>query len=198
MAGFFVILSKFKMKIAVFIDGSNFYSKLKELKIKHTSQFDYNGFILSLTKGTKPMYVGYYVGQVRKEKNNPKSELLYSHQQKLFAHLQANIPDIKIVRGHIQNYNGIYKEKGVDVRLALDLYSLAIENTYDKAILISSDSDLVPAVRMVQARNKEVEYIGFSHNTSMALIKECKSKRLLNFDDVYSFSCEKNHESSNL
>lgn len=176
------------MKIAVFIDGSNFYSKLKELKIKHTSHFDYHGFISHLTKSIKSAYVGYYVGQVRKEKNNPKSALLYANQQKLFAHLQANIPNVKIVRGHIQNYNDIYKEKGVDVRLALDLYSLAIEDKFDKAILISSDSDLIPAVRMVQAKKKEVEYIGFSHNTSMALIKECKSKRLLNFDDVNPFS----------
>src|SRR3989344_570840 len=87
---------------------------------------------------------------IRKEKGNTKSELLYANQQKLFAHLQQTVPQIKIIRGHIQNYNGIYKEKGVDVRLALDLYSLAIENKYDKAILISSDSDLVPAVRMVQ------------------------------------------------
>lgn len=175
------------MKIAVFIDGSNFYSKLKELKIKHTSKFDYKGFILKLSKGVKPVYVGYYVGQVRKEKNNPKSEVLYANQQKLFAYLQSNIPNVKIVRGHIQNYNGIYKEKGVDVRLALDLYSLAIKNKYDKAILISSDSDLVPAVRMVQAKKKEIEYIGFSHNTSLALIKECKAKRLLTFDDIQHF-----------
>ena len=175
------------MKIAVFIDGSNFYSKLKELKIRHTSKFDFRGFVQKLTKETPQTYIGYYVGQVRKEKENSKSELLYSHQQKLFAHLQATIPQIKIVRGHIQNYNGVYKEKGVDVRIALDLYRLAIENQYDKAILISSDSDLVPAVKMVQALGKEVEYVGFSHNTSMALIKECKAKRLLARDDLMAF-----------
>lgn len=176
------------MKIAVFIDGSNFYSKLKELDIKQTSRFDYNGFVLNLTKGIKPVYVGYYVGQIRKEKNNKKSEALYANQQKLFAHLASNIPDVKIIRGHIQNYNGIYKEKGVDVRLALDLYRLAIEDKYDTAILISSDSDLVPAAKMVQERGKEVEYIGFSHNASLALIKECKSKRLLHFDDINPFA----------
>lgn len=184
MAGFFKF---FTMKIAIFIDGSNFYSKLKEVKIKHTSHFDYHGFISYLTKNVKPVYVGYYVGQIRKEKNNPKSDLLYANQQKLFAHLQTNIPEVKIVRGHIQNYNGIYKEKGVDVRLALNFYSLAVENKFDKAILISSDSDLVPAVRMVQAKKKAVEYIGFSHNTSMALIKECKSKRILAYDDILPF-----------
>lgn len=185
MAGFFII---FKMKVAVFIDGSNFYGKLKELNIKHTSKFDFIGFAQNLTKGKSLTYIGYYVGQVRKEKGNAKSELLYANQQKLFAHLQKTIPQIKIIRGHIQNYNGIYKEKGVDVRIALDLFRLAIENQYDKAVLLSSDSDLIPAVRMVQARGKEIEYIGFSHNTSMALIKECKAKRLLTSDDINPFS----------
>lgn len=179
------------MKIAIFIDGSNLYRKLKKLKLKHTSNFDYNSFILSLTKRTVPAYVGYYVGQVRKENNNPKSEILYANQQKLFAHLKLNIPGVQIVRGHIQNYNGIYKEKGVDVRLALDLYRLTIENQYDKAILISSDSDLAPAVKMVQEKGKDVEYIGFSHNPSFALIKICNSKRLLALDDVATFEYKK-------
>jgi len=175
------------MKIAVFIDGSNFYSKLKELGVKHSSQFNYWGFIQSLTKNINPTYIGYYVGQTRKEKNNPKSQTLYANQQKFFAYLKSNIQGVQIVRGHIQNFNGVYKEKGVDVRLALDIYKLGNDGAYDKAILISSDSDLIPAIRMVQAQNKEIEYIGFSHKPSIALIKESKSKRLLDYDDLSPF-----------
>ncbi len=166
------------------------YSKFKELNIPHTSQFDYKGLILHITKAAPPIYVGYYVGQVRKEKKNAKSELLYANQQRLFSYLQSNIQGIEIVRGHIQNYNGVYKEKGVDVRIALDLFRLAIEDSYDKAILISSDSDLLPAVRMVQAKGKEVEYIGFSHNPSLALVKECRSQRLIARDDLLPFVWE--------
>lgn len=179
------------MKIAIFIDGSNFYSKLKDLNIVNTSQFDFRGFVQSLVKDNEIAYFGYYVGQVRREKNNLKSEILYENQQRLFAHLTIKIPNVVIVRGHIQNYNGVYKEKGVDVKLALDLYRLANENLYDKAILISSDSDLIPAVRMAQEIDgKEVEYIGFSHNPSIALIKECKAKRLLITDDVKPFEAK--------
>jgi len=178
------------MKVAIFIDGSNFYSKLKELQIQGTSKFDYNSFILYLSKNIAPVYIGYYVGQIRKEKDNQKSEALYSNQQKIFAHLESTVPSIKIIRGHIQNFNGVYKEKGVDVRLALDIYKLANENIYEKAILISSDSDLIPAVRMVQAQDKEIEYIGFSHNSSIALIKECKTKRLLTPEDVSPYSSQ--------
>lgn len=180
------------MKIAVFIDGSNFYRKLKELNIVNTSNFDFKSFILKLTNNIEPSYIGYYVGQIRKERGNSKSEILYSKQQKLFSHLELNCPGIKIVRGHIQNYNGVYKEKGVDVRLALDLYKLAIDKIYERALLLSSDSDLVPAVKMVQTNDKiMVEYIGFSHNSSIALFKECISKRLLTINDIIPFAIQK-------
>jgi uncharacterized LabA/DUF88 family protein len=188
MAGFLII---FLMKIAVFIDGSNLYSKLKELKIISTSKFDYWGFIKFLTKSAGANYIGYYVGQIRKEPKNPKSEKLYADQQKIFVHLQSNISGIQIVRGHIQNFNGIYKEKGVDVRLALDLYKLANEDLYDKAILISSDSDLIPSIKMVKELKKEVEYIGFSPSPSIALLKECNIKRLLTYDDLLPFEHKK-------
>ena len=171
----------------MFIDGSNFYRKLKDLGIKNTSKFDYLGFTKSVIKTDDLVYIGYYVGQVRKEKDNEKSQHLYGNQQKLFTHLESSVPSLQIVRGHIQNFNGTYKEKGVDVRLALDIYKLANKNIYDKAILISSDSDLIPAIRMVQEEGKEIEYIGFSHKSSIALIKECKSKRLLMLDDVKPF-----------
>lgn len=175
------------MRTAVFIDGGNFYRKLKDLKIKNTSKFDYFSFIKSLIKSDELTYIGYYVGQIRKEENNEKSRLLYSNQQKLFTHLESNIQNLKIIRGHIQNFNGTYKEKGVDVRLALDIYKLANKNSYDKAILLSSDSDLIPAIRMVQENGKEVEYIGFSHCPSIAMIKECKSKRLLLLENIKPF-----------
>lgn len=178
------------MRCAVFIDGGNFYSKLKDLKIKHTSKFDFQNFIKSITGGIAPSFVGYYVGQVRKEKGNLKSEMLYANQQKLFVHLQKNMPGVNIIRGHIQNHNGVYKEKGVDVRLALDIYKLGTENSYDRAILLSSDSDLLPAVKMVQQKGKEVEYIGFSHLPSIALLKECKAKRLLSERDVKPFEAK--------
>lgn len=142
------------MKVAVFIDGSNLYSKLKGLQVKATSEFDYLGFVKHLVKDGELTYVGYYVGQVRVEKNNPRSEALYSNQQKFFHHLSTQVPNIEIVRGHIQNLNGVYKEKGVDVRLALDIYKLANQNLYDRAIVVSSDSDLLPAIRMAQASSK--------------------------------------------
>jgi uncharacterized LabA/DUF88 family protein len=176
------------MKIAVFIDGNNLANKLKEMNIKNFNQFDYWQFILSLTGNVKPKYIGYYVGQIRKEVNNPKSVQLFAKQQKLFTYLQTNVPHLQIIRGHIQKFNQRYQEKGVDVRLALDVFKHITDFNFHKAIILSSDTDLLPVVKMVQnMKNKVVEYVGFSHQPARALWKECKVGKLLKRKEVQGF-----------
>ncbi len=47
-------------------------------------------------------------------------------------------------------------EKGVDTAIVTDLLSLAGENAYEVAILVSSDADHIPAVEWIQARGRKV------------------------------------------
>jgi hypothetical protein len=47
-------------------------------------------------------------------------------------------------------------EKGVDTAIVTDLLSLAGENAYDVAVLLSSDADHIPAVEWVQSRGFKV------------------------------------------
>jgi len=54
---------------------------------------------------------------------------------------------IYVYRGYI---SGVGKEKGVDVSIAIDLVNLAYENPYDLAIVVSSDRDLGPAIRLAR------------------------------------------------
>jgi len=178
----------FLCRTAVFIDGGNLYRRLKDLNIKSTGKFDYMGLIRSLANNDRLVYVGYYVGQVKIERENDKSTELHANQQRLFASLEKSIPNIKIVKGRIQNFKGLYKEKGVDVRLALDIYRLANENLYDKALIISSDSDLIPAIELVKTmENKTVEYIGFSNRSSIELMRKCHSKQILDYSYLKQF-----------
>lgn len=46
-------------------------------------------------------------------------------------------------------------------------------------ILVSSDTDLIPAIVKVRSMKKKVEYIGFSHKPSYALIANSNVRRLL-------------------
>lgn len=44
-----------------------------------------------------------------------------------------------------------HEEKQTDVNIATQLFKLAVEDRYDKALVISGDSDLVPAIKAVRA-----------------------------------------------
>lgn len=49
------------------------------------------------------------------------------------------------------------REKGVDVALAVDLVRLAVKGAYDVAVVMSTDTDLVPAVEAVVELGVRVE-----------------------------------------
>jgi len=173
-----------KKKVSVLIDGSNFYHRLKELGFKNLLQFDFNGFFKFLVSKDKLVSACYYVGQIRTEKNNKKSYKLFKAQRKLFSHLEKQ--KIKIYRGYILKSDS-YHEKGVDVKIALDILIGAYENLYDKVILLSSDTDLLPAIDKAVSLGKTVQYLGFSHNPSHAMITHAKPAKLLAKDDLEPF-----------
>lgn len=53
-------------------------------------------------------------------------------------------------------------EKGVDTRIVTDLFTGAINQTYDVALLISNDSDFCPAIQTIQDRlDKQIIHVGF-------------------------------------
>lgn len=82
---------------------------------------------------------------------------------------------------------GRIREKGVDVKLALDVAIGAADDLYDTAIIISSDTDLVPAVKYARYKKKNVEYVGFAGAPSFGMIKECSSQRLFARTDLLPF-----------
>jgi hypothetical protein len=52
-------------------------------------------------------------------------------------------------------------EKGVDAAIVTDMLSLAWQNAYDIAVLVTSDVDFVPAVQKVQERGLKVVNAGW-------------------------------------
>lgn len=175
----------------VFIDGNNFYFKLKELTSRLDSSFsllnfDFGKFAEWLVKPNKLVEVHYYLGAVRRQKNNQKSEELYANQQRLFRKLQRQ--NITITLGQlIQHPDRTYHEKGVDVRFAVEMIRFARKNKYDIAYLVSSDTDLVAAIEEVRAFGKTVQYVGISKGQSFGLSKAANDVRLLRPEDIEQF-----------
>lgn len=173
-------------RVAIYIDGSNLFYKLRAypFQIPHLTHFNYRAFAQFLAQKRTIVFCNYYIGVVRAKQNNKKGQQLRSEQQRLFAHLQSAEQRFCLKKGYIMNTNGTYHEKGVDVQLAVDLLVGAYENIYDTAILVSSDTDLIPAIKKVQYLEKKVEYIGFTHQPSYALQRIAAYTQLLTKDDL--------------
>jgi uncharacterized LabA/DUF88 family protein len=177
-----------KERVLVIFDGSNFYHilKNKEVEIHGTLRFQYRRIAEWLSNGRDVVEIRYYVGVAKFDKNNPeKSQRIVSSQQKLFAELEKQ--KIKLVRGYMMRNDGIYHEKGVDVRMAVDMIVGAYEDNFDTVVLISSDTDLIPAVENVIKKGKRIEYVGLSYRPSFGLMKKVSETKLLNKKDLEKF-----------
>jgi len=176
-------------RVAIFIDGSNFYFKMRdpEIDLLNARRFDFNGFAIWLARDRKIVYKGYYVGAVRAKANDSRAQKLRRKQQQLFSHLTSKEQNIVIKRGFMMKSEGVYHEKGVDVHLATDLLVGGYENLWDTAIMVSSDTDLIPAIEKLKILGKKVEYIGFAHKPSLGLQKYASLSRLLIKEEVKVF-----------
>jgi len=102
-------------------------------------------------------------------------------------HLGSKACGFVVERGYIMHNDDRFYEKGVDVKIAVDILVGAYEDEYDTAVLISSDTDLVPAIEKVRLLGKRIEYVGFAHKPSLGLIRNADSSKLLSDSDVRVF-----------
>lgn len=176
-----------KEKVAVYIDGSNFYHYLKDKEISFPkgTKFDFDSFVNFLVNNRRCISKRYYTGIFRNVDNSPKSLELVKGQQKFLSELEKMGFIIK--RGRIMYDSGETREKGTDVKIATDLITGAVDNLYDTAILVSSDTDLIPAIQYIRYKNKKLEYVGFSHAPSFGVQKYANFSRLLLPSDIERF-----------
>jgi hypothetical protein len=91
-----------------------------------------------------------------------KRYLHYLGQQTGFS---VQVRDRKAKKGECPHCNQRIDrmvEKGVDASIVSALYEGAINGSYDIALLLSNDTDHIPAVRTVQDRlNKQIVHVGF-------------------------------------
>jgi uncharacterized LabA/DUF88 family protein len=167
----------------ILIDGSNFYFKLRDLKL-HTLDFDFSRFTAFLAGNRKLTGSTYFVGEVRTD-GTAHVQKLYNNQQRLIARLKNH--GVRYQFGYLLKSDGNYHEKGVDVHIAVSILVAAYEDLADRIILVSSDTDLIPAIAKAQKKGKIVEYVGFSHKISLALARSCRETRTLTRDELLPF-----------
>ena len=140
-------MDKKKERVVIFIDGSNFYHSSKKLNV--VDKINFQKLINELV-GDRELAKAFYYNSPLDISVNPK---IYWKQQKFFDMLRK-IPKIEVIlckqRKVKRDGKFEYEVKGDDTHLVSDLVGEAYENLYDTAIIISGDSDLIPAVQAVK------------------------------------------------
>jgi len=176
-------------RIIIFVDGSNFYHSVHDTFDLHDNQIDFRKMIEILRTGRLLIGVYYYNASLDRGYNAE----VYWKQQKFFSDLRT-IPGFHVILANmrkIKKADGTFEftVKGDDVYLGIDMVSLAYEDAYDTAILVSGDGDFVPAVKRIQKLGKRAENAYFLISKSDFLKKVCNSSLIL--DDIVEKECIK-------
>lgn len=175
----------FMSKVILFIDGENFRHKVEEVLGVESinkgtidfSRIDLNkllGMVLSNIKITQKLFYGSKIHFHPETKI--KSQELINLQRNLKTRLEkqgfnyviaGNVRAQAIVVGKSKKL--VFREKGVDVKIAVDMVAGACDGVMDTIILCSSDSDLQPAVKEVKRRGVKVIYLGFQISPNIGL-----------------------------
>lgn len=190
------------MSNILFIDGRNFITTIdfvvnlnKKQKVDF-SIYNFKGLIDKVLNGIKIDRRIFYFGQLTKHSETlEKSEKLIEEQRKLKTHLEKQGFEVILagrVRGHIEKcFMGhetlTFKEKGVDVKIAVDMITLVCDGELKTAIIGSSDSDLQPAIKELTKRKVERIYLGFENNPNKGLTFTTNRTILIRNSEVLEF-----------
>ncbi len=145
------------MNVIVYVDGFNLYHGLRSRSWKRYYWLDL--WLLAerfLRPGQTLVRVVYYTSLI---KHDPPGQ---SRQLRYLDALRTVRPALSIVYGHYlakaqrcRSCGGTWlrpEEKMTDVNIACDLLLDASDGSFDVALLVSGDSDLVPPIRAVRDR----------------------------------------------
>ncbi len=159
-------------RITIFIDNSNIFKGFQKYNIKA----DYEKLKNLITRGRKLDAIFLYEGVV--SPMSPEKRSWYKELTTRSGYI------IKASFDKIATGGAI--EKKVDIKIAIDIISLAYENMYDTAVLVSGDGDFVPVVKKVKELGKNVEVWAFRYSLANALKVELEKDNIKYLDDILS------------
>ena len=153
-----------KKKIAIYIDGSNFYFSIKK---SFNVKINIEKFCKKLIGKNELIKINYYISPIE-QFSNPN---MYAEQQSFFEKLKK-IEKLKIIFGRLEKRKRdgemYYVEKANDVNLALDLVLDAQKDRYDEAYVLSNDGDFSGAVSAATSFNKKIIYVAIGNKKSIS------------------------------
>lgn len=164
------------MKTVLLVDGENFKGKAESIFAENHREkpqwhtYEFKGLFEKVLANIPIDRKIFYFARIKEHPDTKKkSKALIEEQRLLKTHLENQGFEVILsgsVRGQMaDNHKGakvlVFKEKGVDVKLAVDMVSWTCDKLVETVVLGSSDSDLQPAIAEVRKRGVQCIYLGF-------------------------------------
>lgn len=186
-----------RTKTILLIDGENFRKIVNSLFLKNYNKsfdilkFNVQDFFDFILKDFKINRKIIYFSKIRfyKEFKDKSLELIKRQRKLKNILLKENFEYIiaGIVRLQKINNKFIFKEKGVDVKLAVDIVRFALIDKVDQLIICSSDSDIQPAIKEARLSKTKLVYLGFEFNPNKGLIYTTDKSIIVKNKTVFDF-----------
>ncbi len=180
------------MKTVVYVDGQNFLYKASDVLIKEgligdkqeLYNLDIRGLISNIIPTDEKLDIKYYGAKIKVishmgEDVHKKSRTFSDNLRRLKNTLnKQNIQYIESGKLKLRDsdlckncghHDLRFQEKGVDVGIAVDMIVDAYENRYEQVVILSSDTDLIPAIKVAKSRINTFIYLGFSDKLTNAI-----------------------------
>jgi uncharacterized LabA/DUF88 family protein len=149
------------IRVAAFVDGFNLYHALRDLGSEHLKWLDIRALCEHFARLPDLCLIDVFYFSAYATWR-PSS---YRRHREYVRALQAN--DVKVVMGRFKEKDRRcwrcqadwkdHEEKETDVNIALQLLLGGLRGRFDRALLVSGDSDLAPAVRLLRAEAPGVD-----------------------------------------
>ncbi|MFX0074721.1 MAG: NYN domain-containing protein [Candidatus Hermodarchaeota archaeon] len=157
-------------RLIIFMDHANIFHNLERLKIR----INYVKFREVLAKNYHCIGSIIYMGIPQQLLPKKQAFIKYLESQRFV--IQA-----KTIR---EAPNGKKFQKGIDISIYRDIVELADEDSYEKATLVSGDSDFIDIVVKLRDLEKDIEIWGFCNSISRRLIKEAGEENVHYIDEI--------------
>lgn len=152
-------------RLAIFIDGSNLYNGMREnLQSTRVNMAE----LIEQLRHERPLMRTYYYNAPLTDDYDDE---LREGQQRFFESLRR-IPYVTVRLGRLhRRHDGSLVEKGIDVAIAVEALSLAYQDAYDSALIVSGDGDYAELVESIKRVGKHVECAMFKNQSSDILVE---------------------------
>lgn len=140
-----------KIRVNVYIDGFNFYYGLKNKHWKKYYWLDIVKFYELFMKPNQILNNVYYCTAVPTDKSQKKRQAEFFKANKLnpkFNLIYGKFLEKEVIFGG-KKYK-TYEEKQTDINIAINLIRNIHNNSCDTSIIVSADSDLIPAIELAK------------------------------------------------